>query len=173
MKHKKLHLNTRIMREPNRKQTKIFIVEDDPSYRNMLHKFLRDQNYHDISQFDSVEGFMSELHQSPDVVFLNFHMKGLNGISVLREVKERDSKVHMILLSPREKVQIAINAFVYGVFDYVTKGLGDVQRSLFIIRKIENRRDSASSLTRLRRRERLMTAVIACMAVSLGVVSWL
>ena len=152
---------------------KIFIVEDNDEYRSKMVKHLNEKKYFNISEFNSADAFMQEISQEPSIVFLNFHMRGLNGIRLLRQIRSYNKNMHVVLLSDREKVQIAINAFVYGVSDYVTKGQGDLQRMTFIIRQMTNRQNMNLDLVRMKRKQKVMVAAIACLTLSIGLITWL
>ena len=160
------------MEESERAKPKIFIIDDDQSYRKRIVNHLTEKLYTDLTEFDTPDSFLEEISNRPDIVFLNFHMKGLNGIKILRRIRTYSRDIQVVLLSDREKVQIAINAFVYGVSDYVTKGEGDLQRMTFIIRQAENRNELANDVIRLKRKQRIMFAAIACLMLSLGWISW-
>lgn len=152
---------------------KVFFIEDDKDYAANFLLHLRQNQYNDVTRFKDMETAMHYMSLSPDIIFLNFHMKGLNGIEALKQLRKNCPNAHIVLLSPRDKIQIAINAFVYGVTDYVTKGKGDLQRAIFIIRRAENKKVSFSTMQMLQKKQKVMAAVIACLVVSLGVLTWL
>ncbi|MCU0430090.1 MAG: response regulator [Cytophagaceae bacterium] len=99
----------------------IFLVEDDTFYREMLHFHLYENGYKNIQEYASAEECMDNLYKMPDVVFMDYNMKGTNGMEALQQIKSFHSDIEVILLSGQESIEIAVNSLRYGAFDYIIK----------------------------------------------------
>ncbi len=68
----------------------------------------------------------------PDVVLLDLMMPGLTGFEVLKEVTERFSEVHVILLTVHEEVEYAYQALHLGASGYLPKSAASAELPLAI-----------------------------------------
>src|SRR5215831_18574734 len=96
------------------------VVDDEPLARRGLK--LRLSDITDIAIVDECsngrEALASIAHHSPDVVFLDIQMPGLNGFDVVREL-QGDSMPLIIFVTAFD--QFAINAFEVHAVDYLLK----------------------------------------------------
>ena len=67
---------------------KIFIIEDDPTYSQVLSFRLKNSGFDDITSFESGEGSLAEMKQKPNLVLLDFSLQGLNGFDTLQHIKK-------------------------------------------------------------------------------------
>ncbi len=100
---------------------KIFILEDDVWYGSMLFHYLSLNPEYEVKRFDSVKEFFSRLHESPDVVTLDYSLPGSDGGEVLKKIKEYNKDIQVVILSGQEDVGTAINLLKNGAFDYIVK----------------------------------------------------
>jgi two-component system response regulator AtoC len=59
--------------------------------------------------------------QSPDLVFLDITLQGIDGFEVLKEIKRHDDSIEVVMLTADEKAKTAIRAIDLGAFSYITK----------------------------------------------------
>ncbi len=114
---------------------KIFIVEDDWFFANIIENHLSDKGF-DSQIFTSGEDFVNNLYQSPDIVILDHHLEKMNGLDVLRKIKAINPNIQVIFFTGQEKMSVAINALKYGAYDYLVKNESNLQRLEFILDKI-------------------------------------
>ena len=76
---------------------KILIVEDEPSFLNLLHKELTSKGYTVVDAKDGKEGYDTAVLVKPDLILLDILMPGVDGLTMLellRKSKEgKDMKV--------------------------------------------------------------------------------
>ncbi|MCB0395778.1 MAG: response regulator [Flavobacteriales bacterium] len=115
-----------------RKETyNIFVVEDSDVYRTILMEALGRANDNDsqyvLYPFSSGEDCINDLHISPDVVVLDYHLNGngyesnMNGLMLLRKMKQLWPNVEAIVLSCQKDVSIVKEFVRSGINRYVKK----------------------------------------------------
>lgn len=102
---------------------KVLIVDDEESVQKILGDKVRGEGFKVESALDGVEALEKVKKEKPDLILLDIIMPKLDGISVLRKLKENpetDSIPVIILtnLSSKEAVSESLNA---GVTDYLIK----------------------------------------------------
>lgn len=112
----------------------IFIVEDNEIYSMMLDYFLSRESHFRFFSFRSGEECLENLHLNPYVIILDYGLPGINGYQTLLELKKRNSKAHIVVLTSNDDCEVAARFFKSGADDYILKeGAGEAQ----IIEKIE------------------------------------
>ncbi len=102
----------------------LFIVDDNKSMVAALKQFLQNKfgaNIN-ISTFYDGESCLEKINEYTDVVILDHYLNGKNGLEVLKEIKEINSKTEVIMLSSNEDIALAIESFRAGAKDYIVKG---------------------------------------------------
>ena len=69
---------------------KILIVEDEISYLNLLHKELTAKGYAVVDAKDGKEGYDTALIIHPDLIILDIIMKGVDGLTMLEQLRATD-----------------------------------------------------------------------------------
>lgn len=78
---------------------KILLVDDEDNVRFVYGEELREEGYEIVSASNGEEGLQIFENERPDLVILDIHMPGMNGIEVLRRMKMKDPAVPVILSS--------------------------------------------------------------------------
>jgi CheY-like chemotaxis protein len=106
----------------------VFIIDDDSFMRNVLKEFIQSKYIHaTINCYETGEKALMELHQKPDVILLDYHLdskdnSALNGLEILKRIKQLLHAVPVIFISASDDPQISANIIKYGAFDYIVKG---------------------------------------------------
>jgi len=100
---------------------KIFIVEDDVWYSSMLEHYLSLNPDYQVKKFDSARNFLSQLHEKPDVVSLDYSLPDINGDELLKQIKEQSPDTKIVIISGQEDVKVAIDLLKKGAYDYIVK----------------------------------------------------
>ncbi|MBS1562959.1 MAG: response regulator [Bacteroidetes bacterium] len=101
---------------------KICLVDDDVLCLNLYKQFFKQLGYTNIELFDNGMDCLENLSgMRPDVIFLDYNMEGLNGMDVLRKIKEFDKEIVVLFISGQEDMQVAINTMKHGAVDYLIK----------------------------------------------------
>ena len=78
---------------------KILLVDDEESIQILYREEFEDEGFIVISALDGEEGLEKFKVENPDIVILDLHMPGMNGVEVLRQMKRLKPKVPVILSS--------------------------------------------------------------------------
>lgn len=107
------------MKNPN--ALKIFILEDDTWYGSMLHHYLSLNPDYEVRRFERSADFFNHLHETPDVVTLDYSLPDMAGDEVLKKIKETYPGIQVLVISGQEDVATAISLLKNGAFDYIVK----------------------------------------------------
>jgi nitrogen regulation protein NR(I) len=122
---------------------RILIVDDDSSMRYSLNRMLEGQGLGVSLAKNGTEALERFAQDQPDLVVMDIKMPGRSGLEVLREIKERDPKALVILMTAFGTTETAIEAMKFGAFDYILKPFdipqmrGLVERALEISRMMK------------------------------------
>ncbi len=122
--------------ETNNQNLKFFIVDDDRFCASVYEQYLKNHNYEDVTSFSNGEECLDELHQKPDIIFLDHNMEDMNGFEVLKKIKRYDPNIYVIMVSAQENIDTAVNALKYGAFDYLVKDANVCEKMTETIQKI-------------------------------------
>ncbi len=111
-------MNTRI------ENAKILIADDSVILNNMLRDVFEDSGFDVVQAFDGVECKGVFLRQEPDVVLIDVQMPKVDGIEVLRYIKERSPRTLVIVMTGAGTEQTAVQAMKLGADDYLSKPFG-------------------------------------------------
>ncbi len=106
-------------------QGRIFIVDDDPSVRELLQDFLTLQGYAVVSESSSKEALRrireASVDAPYDLVVSDIRMSGLDGMELLQEIHADFPDLPFILITGYASVDTAVNAMRKGAFHYFVK----------------------------------------------------
>ena len=106
----------------------IFIVDDERAISKLLKYWVKDKWDYETEVFDSGEALLKRLDsKKPDLLLLDIMLPGINGLDVLKKIRETDEKLPVIMLSAQGNVEIAVDSLRYGAYDYFPKPI-DSQR---------------------------------------------
>ncbi|WP_395344351.1 sigma-54-dependent transcriptional regulator [Ningiella sp. W23] len=102
-------------------KTKVLIVEDDHGLREALVDTLLLGGYQ-VTPVESAESAMVKLSQNEfDLIVSDIQMQGMDGLSLLKSVKNKYPKLPMILMTAYANINDAIQAMRDGATDYLSK----------------------------------------------------
>lgn len=100
---------------------KIFIVEDDAFYQNLLEYNLSLNPDFEIEKFSSAKDCLNNLYKNPDVVTLDFSLPDMSGSEILKKIKLEQPQLPVIIISAQEDISTAISLIKEGAYDYLVK----------------------------------------------------
>ena len=100
---------------------KIFIVDDDPFWTAMLYEMLTDLGHRNVVTLTSGHDLIENMYQNPCLIFLDYKMENMDGLEVLKKVKENNAEIGVIFCTSHEDLNVAVDAMEFGSFDYLLK----------------------------------------------------
>ncbi len=129
--------------------TKILIIDDELIMRESLAGWL-ERDGHEVSAASSGEEAMEVLKDSRfDILLVDIKMKGMSGLDVLKQVKESDPDVDVVMITAYGSIPTAIEAMKKGAYDYLLKPF-DPEALGVLIEKIIEHQDQARETLFLR-----------------------
>ena len=114
--------------------TRVLIVEDRQSLREMLEEFLGGKYY--VFSSESAEDAEKHLVHYPDIVLCDLRLPGKSGIDFLSVVKEKCPESEVIIMTAFGDIPTAVEAMKKGAFDFIPKPL-DLNLLSVLIEKAE------------------------------------
>lgn len=100
---------------------RIFVIEDDPVYTKFLQYVLGLNPDFEVTCFATGKEFLQQLHLRPAIVTLDYALPDVPGESVLRQIREFDPDIPVIVVSAQERIRTAVELLKAGAFDYISK----------------------------------------------------
>jgi len=116
---------------------KIFIVEDDELYGEMLKYHLSLNPGNEVFLYSKGSDCLKNLYKNPDVISLDYGLPDLSGHDVLKKIHEHNPKMPVIIVSGQEDVSTAVQLLREGAYDYFVKDDETKDRLWNIINKIK------------------------------------
>lgn len=102
---------------------KILVIDDEAQIQRFLKIALEGSGYEVILADNGRQGLESAILQSPDLILLDLGLPDINGLEVLRQLREW-SKTPVIILSVQNQERDKVAALDLGADDYLTKPFG-------------------------------------------------
>ena len=100
---------------------KIFVVEDNEWYNRLLVHHLNMNPDFEVKSFLSGKELLNHLHESPDIITLDYRLPDIKGSELLRKIREYDESIEVIVISEQDDIQVAVDLLKEGAFDYLVK----------------------------------------------------
>ena len=98
----------------------LLIVDDEPGARESLEVILEDD--YQLLSVGSGQEALETLQKKPiDLVLLDVNMPDMDGLTVLRKIKEQDEETDVIMVSALNQARKAVDAIKLGAYDYISK----------------------------------------------------
>jgi len=130
---------------------RILLIEDEKITRITLTDMLRKEGWEVKSTGTGQEGLELFLRQPFDVVITDLRLPKMNGLDVLKQVKEKAPDTTVIVMTAYGSVETAVQALKMGAFDYLSKPFSpDKLQSM--LRHVQNMRRILDENVRLKKR---------------------
>ena len=99
----------------------ILVVDDEPSIVQTLAGILQDEGFEVLTAPDGETALQVVEEESPDMVFLDISLPGMDGLEVLQQVKEQRPLLPVVMVSAFGNVENAVKATRLGAYDFIEK----------------------------------------------------
>src|SRR5690349_20114468 len=100
---------------------KIFIVEDDPWYGEILAYHLSLNPDYQITRFTTGKECLANMYKQPDLVTIDFSLPDYTGDVLIQKIRAVNNQVPVIVISGQEDISVAVKMLKLGVSDYLVK----------------------------------------------------
>lgn len=104
---------------------KILIVDDEEIIVRLLSMSLRSDGYEVVKAYSGEQGLEVFNSESPDIVVTDIKMPGMDGLELLKKIKEIDSEKEVIIVTGHGDIDSTITALQYGASDFINKPVRD------------------------------------------------
>ena len=118
-------------------QEKILVIDDEQYILDSLKDVLEDEGYICITASDGYEGIRLVETENPDVILLDIWMDEIDGIEVLKRVKDSYPLIPIIMISGHGTIETAVQTTKLGAFDFIEKPLS-LEKTLILIKNALN-----------------------------------
>jgi DNA-binding response OmpR family regulator len=102
---------------------RVLVVDDEAYAVELLQEFLTAKGYEVLAASDGEEALQKVKEERPHLILLDVRMPKMNGLEVLRRVREMDHEVGVIMVTAVSEEETGRQALQLGAFDYITKPL--------------------------------------------------
>jgi two-component system nitrogen regulation response regulator NtrX len=118
----------------------VMIVDDEEGIRGTLSGIFSDEGFEPVTAASGEEAIRIARETSPDIVLLDVWLSGMDGIQTMRELKEIDQELPVIMISGHANVELAVKAAKIGAYDFLEKPLSMEKVLLTVSRALEKKK---------------------------------
>jgi len=104
---------------------KLLLIDDEPDILRVLSMSLKADGYDVVSAQNGPAGIAAFEKEKPDIVITDVKMPGMDGIEVLKKVKELSVDTEVIIITGHGDIENAIEALKHGASDFINKPVRD------------------------------------------------
>jgi two-component system nitrogen regulation response regulator NtrX len=119
--------------------TVVFIVDDEEGIRESLSGIFEDEGYTVLTAGTAEKAFDMLKEQTPDLMFLDVWLPGIDGIQALTKIRESNPELPIVMISGHGNIELAVNATRIGAYDFLEKPLS-LERVLLVASRALERR---------------------------------
>ena len=117
----------------------ILIVEDEDAQRSLLSGLLKKEGYSVEEAGDGKTAIEKFKAKTLDIALLDYKLPDTDGLSLLRQFKEINPEVEIVMITAFGSIEKAVEALKAGATEYLTKPI-DLDDLLFKLKKIDDKR---------------------------------
>ena len=148
----------------------LFLVDDDSIYLKSIEHYFNQKlgDKFTIKAFSTGEECLSNLYLRPSIIVLDYYLDGvkkeaINGLDVLKKIKETKFETDVIMLSGADNLEIANNCIGNGAYDFVIKSETALVKTRNII---ENIYKSLNQRNKLKSQKKWLTIVSVILLIN-------
>src|SRR5512143_3617353 len=123
-----------------RSRPPVFVVDDDPLVAKALSAMARQAGC-DVAVFSSGPAALDALSsESPQLVLLDLVLPGMDGIEVLRRIRDVRPDVAVVMVSGQGTIKAAVDAIKLGASDFLEKPVDQHRLEATLARALEHSR---------------------------------
>jgi DNA-binding NtrC family response regulator len=112
---------------------KVFILDDEPDMAENLKRLLQKAGYETVVETESMLALARIERELPDFLLTDLRMPGLNGMALLEQLRDRQWRLPVIMLTAYASADTAAEAMQKGASDFLVKSCSSVE----LLRRVE------------------------------------
>jgi two-component system nitrogen regulation response regulator NtrX len=128
---------------------RVLVVDDEKGVREALKQVLEFEEIEVQTCASGLDALQAYAEFRPHLVFLDVKMQGMDGLEVLKRLREQDAHAQVVMISGHGTIQTAVEATQLGAYDFLEKPL-DTDRILLTLRNALQHVELAVENVRLR-----------------------
>jgi DNA-binding NtrC family response regulator len=117
----------------------VLLVDDEVEFASALAERLQIRNYDAKAAYNALEALNSIYSDKPDVVVLDMKIPGMDGLEILKTIKQFDPTIEVIILTGHGAIESVKEGLRSGAFEYIMKPV-DIGELTSKIDKAQKRR---------------------------------
>ncbi|MCD4735479.1 MAG: sigma-54 dependent transcriptional regulator [Bacteroidales bacterium] len=118
---------------------KIFVVEDDLLYGEMLKYHLSLNPDNEVIKYSTGAACLKNLYRNPSLISLDYSLPDMSGLEVIRKVKAYNPEIPIVVVSGQEDVATAVKLLKEGAIDYFVKDEDTKERLWITLKNIKEK----------------------------------
>ncbi len=104
------------------RKKRVLVVDDAAFMRMMIRDILKKNNFEVVGEAANGQEAIAKYEElRPDLVTLDITMPGLDGVTVLRKIRERDPSARIVMCSAMGQQAMVVEAIQGGAKDFINK----------------------------------------------------
>ena len=124
---------------------RILVVDDDPTTRRTLERFLIREGYFVSTAVNANDAMLAVHVESPDIILSDIYMPGKTGLELHAMITELHLNIPTILMTGQDDMPTTVKAMQQGAYDYLSKPL-DLERLKTILSRLISNQELSERL---------------------------
>jgi two-component system response regulator AtoC len=129
---------------------KVFVVEDDVVYAEVLKHQLALNPEYEIETFSNGEELLNNLYKKPSLITLDYTLPDFSGMQLFKKIKEFDRDLPVVVISGQEDILTAVDLLKEGAYDYIVKDQDTKDRLWNVLRNLREKFELEREIVDLR-----------------------
>lgn len=118
-------------------QKHVLVIDDESDVGMIFSRVLGEYGYRVTTVNSGEEGLKTIASATPDLIFLDLRMPGIDGVETLRRIRKANLELPVIVMTAYQTVSSAVETMKLGAFDYLLKPLDTQQLKAIIARAMQ------------------------------------
>ena len=114
-------------------KSRILVIDDEAEIRKSLRMILEYEGYEVLEASSGADGLALAERETPDLVFLDVKMPGMDGLEVLQRIHALRETLPVVVISGHASKEEVASAIKLGAIDFIEKPLGS-ERALVTVK---------------------------------------
>lgn len=108
-------------RKTKKEKGSVLIIDDDKDILSTLREVLEGESYTVYTANEGDKGLLCATNLSPDIIFLDVWLPHIDGLELLRKIKNENENVPVVMMSGHAGIETAVRATKSGACDFIEK----------------------------------------------------